>query len=48
MEQYNVLIIALKEILEAWTPFKLSMTLVLVVLAYRLPEIITALRLWKD
>ncbi len=44
MEQYNVFIIVLKEILTGWIPLKIALLLVAIVIAYRLPEIITALK----
>lgn len=48
MEQYNVFIVALKEILEKLTLIKIVSALSLCIITYRLPEIITAIRLWKD
>jgi hypothetical protein len=44
MEQYTVFDIALKEILAGWIPLKIAALLVAVVVAYRLPEIVTALK----
>ena len=43
MEQYNVFIIVPKEILTGWIPLKIALLLVVIVIAYRLPEIITPL-----
>jgi hypothetical protein len=43
-----VFIIVLKELLEPWSPLKIGLIVVLAIAVYRLPEIITALHLWKD
>jgi hypothetical protein len=40
----NVFIIVLKEILTVWIPLKIALLLVAIVIAYRLPEIITTLK----
>ena len=44
MEQYNVFILVLKEILSLWTPLKITASVVAIIVAYRLPEIIAALQ----
>ncbi|MFI3223014.1 MAG: hypothetical protein QX191_08275 [Methylococcaceae bacterium] len=46
MEQYSVFIIVLKEILEPWSPLKIGLIVVLAIMSYRLPDIITAIRWW--
>ena len=39
-------IIALKELLDAYPPLKMTISLVAMIAIYRLPEIITAIRWW--
>jgi hypothetical protein len=46
MEQYSVFIIVLKELLEPWSPLRVTLSLVALIAIYRLPEIITAIRWW--
>jgi len=44
LEQYNVFILALKEILTVYTPLKMALILMSVMAVYRLPEIIKAIK----
>lgn len=48
MGQYNVFILALKEVLAVYTPLKMALILAVVVLVYRLPDIIIALNHWRS
>lgn len=46
MENYSVFIVTLKEILSNWKPWKLALTLIALVIAWRLPDVLHELRQW--